>query len=77
MKILLTEKENNYGVKNRVYIVKYEDAWDDVNDIEGIYSTREKAEKAVKEAIGNWVEYKREEVKDNYRIEEWVVDLDI
>ena len=52
-----------------VYIVHYRDAWAEINSIEGVYSSKEKAEKAIAEL--------KEELtcrEGHYMISKWTLD---
>lgn len=53
----------------KVYIVHYRDDWKEINSIEGVYSSKEKAEKAIAEL--------KEELtcrEGKYTISEWILD---
>lgn len=59
----------------KVYVVMYHNPWEEANWLEGVFSTREKAEKGILDMIEFYAkEEDREERKEYYHISEWTLD---
>ena len=63
-------------MSDTVYILRHDDDWEEVHYVCGIYSTKEKADEALKMKLDNASDSFREELKDCLSIEQHVLDVE-
>lgn len=59
-----------------IYVVRYDDSWNEAHDVLKAFCSEEAAEAYIERCVGNWIESKQDEVRDYYSIDEINLVLD-